>query len=187
MKKCPKCSRTYDDSWGICLKDSEKLVLLADGEAFPPVKEEEFRGVGGWLGIYIWVGIISIPISILMVIFEPFMAKQLPPSSRVYSGLLPWYGNAILASIYSFDLYARIMLLRLKPKAVRMIKIVLLLLVMFNFIFIPVAVIKLAGPEQFARIYTFVMGILSSAIWYAYFSKSKRVKNTYVLQIQVNS
>ena len=66
MKKCPKCDRTYDDSWGICLKDSEKLALLADGEAPPAVKEEEFRGVGGWLGFYIWVGIISVPIATLM-------------------------------------------------------------------------------------------------------------------------
>ena len=25
MKKCPKCGKTYDDSWGVCLVCSEKL------------------------------------------------------------------------------------------------------------------------------------------------------------------
>lgn len=28
MRKCPKCNKTYDDTWGICLNCNEKLVVL---------------------------------------------------------------------------------------------------------------------------------------------------------------
>ena len=28
MKRCPKCSKTYDDSWGVCINDKERLTQL---------------------------------------------------------------------------------------------------------------------------------------------------------------
>ena len=28
MKQCPKCSKTYDDTWGVCINDREPLTQL---------------------------------------------------------------------------------------------------------------------------------------------------------------
>ena len=39
MKKCPKCGRTYDDSWEVCLKCSKKLVF--EGPLMPSKKAED--------------------------------------------------------------------------------------------------------------------------------------------------
>ncbi len=34
MKKCPKCKKTYDDSWSVCMNDESKLVDNESSEIF---------------------------------------------------------------------------------------------------------------------------------------------------------
>ena len=40
MKKCPKCGKTYDNSWEVCLSCSEKLVA---SEEISPEKTKELK------------------------------------------------------------------------------------------------------------------------------------------------
>ena len=35
MKQCPKCQKTYDDSWSVCLADSTKLTILEEPVLVP--------------------------------------------------------------------------------------------------------------------------------------------------------
>lgn len=42
MKKCPKCGKTYDDSWGVCINDNTKLQELKTSEQAPaPLSQEQ--------------------------------------------------------------------------------------------------------------------------------------------------
>lgn len=39
MKKCPKCDKTYDDTWGICLHCNKPLITTKEDEKPKPPKE----------------------------------------------------------------------------------------------------------------------------------------------------
>jgi len=41
MRKCHKCSRTYDDTWGVCLLCGGRLGTTEEGE---PVRDETISG-----------------------------------------------------------------------------------------------------------------------------------------------
>lgn len=41
MKKCPKCSKSYDDSWGVCLDCSAQLVQAEGAYSLEQIKKEQ--------------------------------------------------------------------------------------------------------------------------------------------------
>ncbi|NQT23137.1 MAG: hypothetical protein HQ579_06855 [Candidatus Omnitrophica bacterium] len=71
MKKCPKCQKTYDDSWKVCLSCREKLVSAEPGLPAGPsnmqAKENNMRRRPAGVAIFGWLIIIG---SVLGLLFS---------------------------------------------------------------------------------------------------------------------
>ena len=41
MKQCPKCNKTYDDTWGVCLQDNSQLSNVQSNVAVEPTPQSQ--------------------------------------------------------------------------------------------------------------------------------------------------
>lgn len=139
---------------------------------------KELKGVSGWLGYYVWVGLIATPILILGVAMSFFQPDPAPDLSLFGQGPIGWGVKLFLLIVYAADFAARLMLLKGKPYGVRLIKSVLLILGVYNLIIAGLA-FTIEGEVRAAYMMGGFVGAAMSAAWIAYFTRSKRVKNTY--------
>ncbi len=92
MKRCPKCAKVYDDSWRICLQDSQKLAPVSPGE-----KIEAHSIVGKKFNHF--VGFCFFGLHTLICFLVPRSSLHTP----IYNGDLSWaiidFGAIIVDSV----------------------------------------------------------------------------------------
>lgn len=64
MKKCQKCGKTYDDSWGVCLSCRTKLLQASSESDIPAVQKEKTANKSDF-----WLTALCLPFAILTVLF----------------------------------------------------------------------------------------------------------------------
>jgi hypothetical protein len=139
--------------------------------------ELKYRGVKGWLLLFV----------LLLTVFNPIatgsvlLAKFLGFNAVLYFGFADLFWIVVITL---FGVYAGIMLWAVKPRAVKKAKAYLLMygayavyLAVYNFYILkpsdPSAAQIGATAGAFIRILVYV------GLWWAYFKRSKRVKATY--------
>jgi hypothetical protein len=138
--------------------------------AEPP--EPEYKGIRGWLLVFLCVLIVVNPLYIVSSIGSR-------PSDK---NLESFNGYCILLglSIIIYGIYTAIKLWRIKPKAVRSAKIYIWCMLVF-FIITEVITPLLSGSFLISpgKIIAISQGIIVFSLWYGYLGGSKRVKATY--------
>lgn len=140
------------------------------------MRQKELKGIGGWLGLYVYMGLVVLPIIILFMVITLFGKNKLPSSAQ---SSLPWYVIVLGIVLYSMDFYAKIRILLLKKGAIRLMKKVLLALIGFMILETPFTYSKIIESNGVAGMFSTVWGILGTFIWYLYFVNSERVKNSF--------
>ncbi len=145
--------------------------------------KEEIKGVEGWLSFFIFTLIVSCVINFIMGIIDVssiFEDKTLP--------LTYLYGLAFLDFLYiggliGFAIYTIYSFVKLKPNAVFLGKMYLILIFLTNFIgviFSGVTGEPLANETSFLDSSSMIFrSLIFSVIWFLYLTYSKRVNNTY--------
>lgn len=134
---------------------------------------EKYRGVGGWLALFVFALIVGGPIMTIINVageFEEFGVVFITVADAVISAALAGLG-----------IYAGISLLRLKPNAVRIAKRYLIAYGIYTMVLLIMVVIAASGDAQpsvetagpVIRSFGFVI------IWYQYLEKSKRIAITF--------
>jgi len=152
----------------------------------PPLTEKPASPMGGWLVIFIAMYVISAAQS-LFGLWPAFqIAAQMPHHAMVFLS-----AAAVIAAWNVFILYSVIMLILLKPHAVRVTKLMLLtgpfIAALTPMLGVMAAIATIPETQLDTRLilnaYTpDVLGqisgmVLLSLIWYRYFCVSKRVKS----------
>lgn len=151
--------------------ESQKPPAEPESESY-----EKYRGVGGWLALFVFTLIVGGPIMTIINVageFEDVGVVFVTVADAVISAALAGLG-----------IYAGISLLRLKPNAVRIAKRYLIaygIYTMVLLIMVVIAVIAASGDAQ-PSVETagpVIRGFGSVIIWYLYLEKSKRIAITY--------
>lgn len=180
MKKCSKCNKVYDDTWKICLSDQSVLIEIADTDTstthhYVAEKKDEVKGVGGWLGLYVWGMLVVMPILTILVVVS-FIATILEPGQ---SNSPPWHEALILIVLGVLMVMACYRLLKNKKGAVAFVKKVLLFVISAHVWFLALEVYRASQGQYDGGADGIVRGLGFNVAWYLYFIKSKRVHNTY--------
>jgi hypothetical protein len=84
VKECPKCSKTYDDSWGVCLYHGIKLVEMSDSKASvyssPAMEESAKKNYGDLFAIS---GICAIPMAMPFYLGVQKLSSAISVSHKV--------------------------------------------------------------------------------------------------------
>lgn len=150
----PKKEKIDHKEMGKVLEDAVKKLGIPTG-----TEAETEKGVGGWLAYFI----IGTAIFALISFFTSF------------SNFTSW--NLIDMGIAVYALYTCYLLAKIKPGALRNIKIVLIIYTAVNLLLIFVDPSSATTSEG---INNPVRNLIVNLIWLAYFYKSKRVKATYL-------
>ncbi len=145
--------------------------------------KEEIRGVGGWLSFFIFGLIVSCVITLIAGIsYIPAIFENKVLSLAYLYGLtfleILYYGGMI-----GFAIYLIYSLVKLKPNAVSLGKMYLILIFLTNLIgviFSGTTGEPLASENPFLDSSSMVFrSLVFSLIWFLYLTNSKRVNNTY--------
>jgi hypothetical protein len=151
----------------------------------PPPPDSPYKGYGGWLSFFGVVQLFVAPVLTLVVL--GLGAAAISETSRRYPGFIGIYFFGALGSIaiVGFGIYAAVELRGIRSGAVRTAKRYLLAALgwsVLSFVLPYVADIPDSAREAmfFENIKGFLKTVIPFAIWFSYFSVSKRVKATYV-------
>jgi serine/threonine protein kinase len=147
------------------------------------INDEEvakYRGVKGWL-LYLVISLtIFAPIGFIFTLIQEMSNQEL--ALEIYNDYADFVLFRILISflLTIYSVYVGVILWKVKPNAVKYVKkwifIQFGILTLLNII--SIALMKYIYLE--VGLYGIAGSIIGSAIWYAYFEKSKRVKITYM-------
>jgi len=170
---CEACHSKIGKQWQEKI-DSEKSKIASK----EPL-DDSIKGVGGWLGFFIFGMCISILINLYSGISDiaGIIALNLP---------IPWMSGLIVFDILlfggliSFMIYTIVCVTGLKSNAVSTAKKYLIFMLVSSILaFILEAYNPTAYTTESSIAGGSVRGIIFGAIWLAYFSNSKRVANTF--------
>lgn len=184
IAKCPLCEKYIDTTFGAdnCPKCGGNLsgqTLKNEAARYSP-----YRGVGGWLLLFV-VGLTILgPLLNLSTVSNNLseagkIAEMFPSLATVL-----YLETALILLLTAFSIYAGVSLWAIRPKAVGTAKIYLLVLIAFSVLdlFIIMSA-DLPTPAASAAMGAGVMAIFRSAIyavvWFLYLTKSERVYATY--------
>ena len=134
--------------------------------------EVKYKGVGGWLSLFI----------ISLTILNPLMMAFGLVSSYEYVSILFLIISVWTVGLMCFSIYAGILLWKIRPNAVKIAKICLLLyLVEPVVISILLFYLSSSNQELMGEFGTELSrSAIYVAIWFSYLNKSKMVKATYL-------
>ena len=165
---------------------SQSGGAVAGPPAAQLAKHSPDYGYGGWLRFFCVVQIFIVPIRAVISLVTT--VQDILNVSNLYPGLLfitcvEMIGDS---AVIVFGVYACLMVRRLRPGSVRMVKLFLLSVVVWSFLVLalpfmgggnlpsPVIAAWMAEAGKEA-----VRAVLVFAVWYTYFNISKRVKATF--------
>jgi hypothetical protein len=142
------------------------------------------RGIGGWLLLFILGLTIFFPLATVYRMVNGY--NQVYPYLDRFPGLVAigWIDILLSSALICYSIYAGVQLWRVRPKAVKAAKRMLLMGLTYSggAIFLVAA----AGLPPERTIYAvakafvnFVQTVIGVAIWYSYLNRSKRVRATY--------
>jgi Protein of unknown function (DUF2569) len=181
-KDCPRCGTICPDETRIC----DCGYDFAAGAAGQGTDDDygKYRGVGGWL-LLLCVG--------LTILGPLFAVASLTGSFREVSPLLDQFpglmvlmvvDTTLTVGLMAFSIYAGVALWQIRPGAVSTAKRYLL----WSLVYLPVTAVlpfmvgllSESHPAMLKEIARDTLrGVIATAIWYWYLTKSKRVKATY--------
>lgn len=144
--------------------------------------KEELKGVGGWLSFFIFTLVVSIVIDFIVGIEDissVVSATDILTSSKIWLGTLD---VLFFAGIIGFIMYTIYSLSTLKPNAVSLAKMALVMTFTNNLllvIFTSISGQEIPESTIFSNSSVLIRSLIFSVIWFWYLSVSKRVKNTY--------
>ena len=149
-----------------------------------------YRGYGGWLSFFGAVQVTVVPlVQIVFLAFSLLNEKNDPQFSRLYprAVFLMKLESIVALGITGFGVYGVILLRRLRPGAVRLIKRYLVTCLAFSFLGlffpllydVPSQATTAWMQDRFGPVAVFVRTLVGFAIWFSYFNVSKRVKATF--------
>ena len=147
-----------------------------------PAQSAQYRGVGGWLLLFILTVLLFTPAVHIYVFYKEWSLYHSQPSPLLFNFLL--IDSSMRAVLVCFGIYAGIQLARIKPQAPAVAKkylvgIVVQQLVLLLVGFWLVQKVK-AGPGSLEDLLKEPLrALLYVVIWYSYFVKSARVAATY--------
>ncbi len=143
--------------------------------------KNELKGIAGWLGVYIWLNLITLPMFIAMILSYPEYIKSVPPQFMEYFPKnIPFIERAVLAAVAFMESFACIMLLTRRPMAVTIVKQTLLAQLGFVIAKLIISLDYLHGIENlFTGANISPSALLGPLSWYLYFKRSKRVQNIF--------
>jgi len=138
-------------------------------------------GIGGWLGIYVWTNLIVLPMFIVVMLSYPEYVKNLKPEAlALLPKEIPYFERLCLAFIAFLENIACYVLLNKRRRAVWFVKQALLAQIGYLVARFIVLTDKVSGSAQFfTALDQLLQSMLMPLIWYTYFTRSKRVKNTF--------
>jgi len=140
--------------------------------------EEKAKGLGGWLAFFIFSLAMTALLTLGYGIFGIYTSLQDP---YVTGGTLAYLvGLDVVNTIVmvGFIVYTIIALLTIKPNAIALAKMTLVMLFVSNALFIGFD--AMAGVESMDGYQNSIQSLLYCVIWFVFLFTSKRVKNTYV-------
>lgn len=145
------------------------------------VNKDELKGIAGWLGVYVWLSLITLPMFIAMMLSYSEYIKSVPPQFIEYFPKnIPFIERAILATVALTESFACIMLLTRRRVAVTIVKQVLLAKIGFVIAKLIIYLDYLHGIENLLMGVSIAPNTLFIPIgWYFYFKRSRRVINTF--------
>ena len=164
---CNKCGATLDGAGGSCARCGTAVVGIpaaksAGPSVLPRVISNESRGVGGWLMFFCVVFGVIRPLAVTAWI----MPRLSPTSPLTYF---------ILAEI-AFGMIVAVLLWREQREALTFLRAFFMASALFNLFRLVQYVLAKHGDGGTVR---FVWGIIVLVLWYSYFHKSVRIRNTY--------
>lgn len=139
----------------------------------------ELKGVKGWLITFIiWIGVL-LPIGTVINISEWDKISDIIDS---YSGLrdLSIFDITVGLGVAVIGVYTAISLYKIKPSCVKLAKIFIIVYAVST-IFLCISIFSLDIPQSVKdeTMRMMFFRLIVAGLWYAYFMKSKRVKETY--------
>ena len=147
--------------------------------------KEEIRGVGGWLSFFIFTLCMSIILNFIIGIED---ISSVVSDTEVLASTKLWLvplDALLFIGLIGFTIYTIFSLIKLRPNAVSLAKMLLILTFTTNLLL--VVFTSISGEEipesAFIDSASLIFrSLIFSVIWFWYLSVSKRVKNTYPLQ-----
>jgi hypothetical protein len=150
----------------------------------PGTVGNELRGVGGWLAWFVFGLLVGGPASFAIGISNAYNVTK-TPGMNSDSATLYFAIDAVLSvGLAVWSVCCGIYLLKLKPNAVRITKAYLVALFLFCALGLMVTAAGAARNDPSsngagASVVPFFQEFTGIIIWYSYFERSKRVRNTY--------
>jgi len=136
---------------------------------------KELSGIRGWLAFYVWFTLIYSGFYAAISVLELAQGRL---GLNELIGIFPYY-PLIVRLFYLFNVFIAILLLIQLPRAVSYTKSYLVIKV-FYWVILSVVVIAQSGLKAWGVAASFGFYALLNFLWYEYFSRSLRVKNTYL-------
>ena len=139
----------------------------------------------GWLVLPFFAMTIAVPVQALGYFKTTWLGPRTPLSYPLPNRIVAFGHGAGYLLISIFGIYAGIALIRLKPNAVRIVKLYFLSRVVFavSYVFSLSLFlhVKISNPDgaQPDRLIKLFEELIAIALWVGYFNKSKRVAGTY--------
>jgi hypothetical protein len=153
-------------------------------EPTPPPAGQRYRGVGGWLLLFYLVLTVILPLlssSQLAVSVRHSAPSFNRHPERMPATIADWI---LRVTLISFSVYAGVGLWRIRPGAVPTVKSFLMCLLAYKLVALAwpflTGLRSLAGNPMTQAVATgLLQALLFFAVWYPYFTLSRRVKATY--------
>jgi len=154
-------------------EDALKEYLGKKGwKAISYQQEEPLKGIGGWLGIYVWLGLISAPFFIIFdiaIILNPSFIQSPEAQSILSMSLVERIISYILVIL---NFLSCLFLLQLKPWSVTFVKRMLIVTYIMT-------IYNTFSHLAMMNIMNVLLALCLPLVWYSYFVKSKRVQKTF--------
>ncbi len=165
-----------------------------DLRSLGPIDRRSPSGIGGWLLLFCVSLTIILPMFGGSTLLKLYQAHQIYQSDafirHIYSSpfykTIFWVSFATSVGIIVGSFYCGVLLFQKRPSAVRITKAFLIYLLFHNLLtaaftfFGPPSLRALSRGDRVGGLFIGVLGSISSfGLWYTYFSRSVRVKNTF--------
>ena len=145
--------------------------------------KEEIRGIGGWLSFFIFSLIASSVLNFILGAIDISSIFEDKTVSLTYLYSLAFLDFLYFGGLIGFAIYTIYSLVKLKPNAISLAKMFLILIFLTNLIgvvFSGVSGEPLAGETSYFDSTSIIFrSLIFSVIWFLYLTYSKRVNNTY--------
>ncbi|MGC8551136.1 MAG: hypothetical protein ACP5M4_15770 [Acidobacteriaceae bacterium] len=161
---CSKCACELPNNAVYCLRCGETLVRVAP--SFGEV-EDTLRGVGGWLLLFcVGLAIVAPALDVIHAFQNPLLLSL-----------------TLLMMIAAYQLFVGVLLWKVAPGALGNLKVYFIAVVVLGVVCLGAGMAVLASPRLSLYSGRFLLdgvrALLSTLLWWLYFHKSRRVRNTY--------